>query len=289
MIAWRPSPPTVAMPDLGWPARWLREQYDIAVAGYKRRLSLDTIIVYDKGYFTYDKGAFPAGEHPVEGASTEVVPVDKQASVANVKLVPTPNNEGIIYRVKVPNHVIDKHMTEEARWIPDTTLPQYIGAATAYLLGVVVVFFLLLPIFVFPFNLIMGLIFASPLVLFGYWIGPKLGPRSIWLMWRYHILYTDKDGVERERIINQPISHGVFRNPEYVVVKDEKGIEHSVARVLRATTVADAMKARDLGDKLKGATIRMAKLEVGALMAVAIALAGLVTLAAIAFGNEGGA
>lgn len=87
-----------------------------------------------------------------------------------------------IYRVALPVEELYEHMNSNARFIPDTRMPQYAGAGAAYLVGIPVMG---LPWFLLGVDIIvvallavcLAMVFAVP----GWIVGPMFGPKPQWI------------------------------------------------------------------------------------------------------------
>ena len=142
-------------------------------------------------------------------------------------------DNGRIFRVAMPHDEIAANLSASARYMPDTLMPRYIGAALGYA-GVcgalMVTFFFLLQWLLVPaitFSAMFGVLGALP----GWLIGPRFGPKSQWIAQR-----IDGD------IIDMP-------------VKDYTGGDHP-----EASFAYELMQMRDLKFLYSGGASRQQKM-----------------------------
>lgn len=140
-----------------------------------------------------------------------------------------------IFRVRLPMDELYDKLGARARFVCDTSKPQYVGAGLAYLAAVPVI---ALPIFLMGYDIIMssvvGVLLASSAALPGWLVGPRFGPKPQWLSTR------DEDGEVKPFDIN---SYYKPSDPE-------------------ASFIAEMMEMRDLRMVLSGGRSKTQKLQI---------------------------
>ncbi len=189
--------------------------------------------------------------------------------------------------VQLPKSELRVHMDPRSRFVPDTFWPRIVamlGATTAVALPAYFAYFsiILLPTGALIFTALVAILTGAPV---GWWIGPKFGPKPIWICRRsFSEIDGEPDamGVEVESYL-----HGHFRPSVMTEVyfEDENGKRQKdlVPRVELATTLAVNLTAQDEKEELKNqARVNWDKIETGLIAVMAICSAGLLFLFATA-------
>ena len=150
-----------------------------------------------------------------------------------------------IFRVRLPIDDLYKNLGARARFVCDTSTPQYVGAGLAYLAAVPVI---ALPIFLLGYDIIMstvvGVLLASSAALPGWIVGPKFGPKPQWL------------SVRREDGTIAPFDINGYYSPS-----DPE-----------ASFIAEMMQMRDLRMVLSGGQSRQQKLQIALFVVLLVCL-----------------
>ena len=108
---------------------------------------------------------------------------DKAAKPKFEEIVVFDEDHEQIYRVALPRAVIADHLDSTARYLPDTQMPRYIGAAAGYgcMLFAMSVAFLFLLQWPLVAAVVMSVTLGVPGALPGWMLGPRFGPKPQWL------------------------------------------------------------------------------------------------------------
>jgi hypothetical protein len=192
---------------------------------------------------------------------------------------------GQVQPLLVPYDEMFEHMDHEARFMPEGLTPNIMGAILGGTLagGFVSLLFMnvaeFVPATMFGFPL--GAMFGSPL---GWYLGPRFGPKPIWMVRRYVQQTTDtKTGEITESTVLEPITHTYFGFESMVERMDARIASGEEPKDVRpdsstATSQYQQLQKQDMRGLLSANKGHWKTLELAGIGVIAISLVALLIL-----------